>query len=79
MPFTVVGVVVVYGSFRMSVKSVVSVIGVVQVPDVSVLGPEVSCRMLERTNCDCFSVGAVPVLPKTAGGRLLVYVWNVVG
>ena len=79
VPFTVVGVVVVYGSFRLSVKSVVSVVGVVQVPDVSVLGPEVSCRMLERTNCDCFSVETVPVLPIFAEGRLRVYVWDVVG
>ena len=78
MPFTVVGVVVVYGSFRLSVKSVVSVVGVVQVPDVSVMGPEVSCRMLERTNCDCFSVETVPVFPKKAEGRLRVCAWNVV-
>ena len=48
VPFTVVlVVVVVYGSFRVSDKSVVGVFGVMKVPSMSVVRPEVSCRMLE--------------------------------
>ena len=47
VPFTVVLVVMVNGSFRVSDKSVVGVFGVMEVPSKSVVRPEVSCRMLE--------------------------------
>ena len=78
MPFAVVGVVVVCGSFRLGVKGVVVVVGVVEVPDVAVLGPEMCSRMLERTNCDCFGVETVPVFAEFAERRLHVSVWVVV-